>query len=387
MHDVARTLESLANRHYSRLLMDAPILTLRLGSPSDWATGTPMTWGGQRSEQGQWVAVQYLSEAERKWACVAIELALALDPNGVLLIDEPEQALHRSAEAYMANGLKTLADEFRLAVIVASHSPELLNQPDAHVHLVRRRDQGLADGRQVVPLTSVSRDELAEYGLLPSDLLRMQRGFLLVEGQHDLIVLRELLGDELDRLRIELLPMRGAGRLRATLDSRVLYDFTDAHMFVMLDALNSTDVSWIWNEAVRYAKTEGTSSAIAFTEREFRRLKADEAGAMSAFLTRALERGLDGRHTPLTLSALDILDYLPVAALVPGATSWTLLRQELASAMGGEPSGTKFKDWLKGAKGANLTDQAIREAAESLDRVPEEFTQHLERMRTILAGG
>jgi hypothetical protein len=243
----------------------------------------------------------------------------------------------------------------------------------------------MSEGHQVHPLDDDSKDILRDFGLLPSDLLRRQRGFLLVEGQHDLIVLDELLGPELASLHVEVLPMRGAGRLAATLDSRVLYDFTDAHMFVMLDALRSDEITEIWNEGVRLAKVQGAPAAVDYVQTRIQEIKVDEADAFAAFLTRALERDLAERHTPLTLSAPDILDYLPVEEFVPGAASWQSLREELARSLGVPPSGSKFKAWLRSAKKADLSDDSIRRACRTMDQIPAEFTVHLERMRVILA--
>jgi len=86
---------------------------------------------------------------------------------------------------------------------------------------VRRHAQGLVDGHQMVEMTGLTRAELLDYGLLLSDLMRRQRGFLIVEGQHDLSVFQELIGAELAALRVEILPSCGARHLKCVLDSRV----------------------------------------------------------------------------------------------------------------------------------------------------------------------
>ena len=235
---------------------------------------------------------------------------------------------------------------------------------------------------------SAGREDLREFGLLPSDLLRRQQGFLLVEGQHDLIVWDVLLGEELRDLRLELLPMRGAGRLKSTLDSRVLYEFTDAQMFVVLDALDTRVVEAAWIEACRLAKIESPQRACDHVIQALANLRNDESQALSSFMTRALELGLEQRHTPLTLSATDVLDYLPVEAFVPGAVSWPNLRQELETSQAGVPlSGSRFKKWLERAKGADLSDQHIRHVAGEMDAIPEEFTRLLEEMRLTLGRG
>jgi len=382
---VCDKLSHLANKYYASLLMDAPVLEIRFGSIDSWLSGNGLQWGARRSADSNWVSLPHLSEAERRWADIAIELALQIHPSGFLVIDEPERALHRSAEAFMAKGLDRLAVELGLCVVVASHSTELMNTSNAEVHLIRRADQGLINHLQVYPLTSAKRDALLDFGFLPSDLLRRQRGLLLVEGEHDLIIWNAFLGNELRNLRIEVVPLRGAGRLNATLDSRVLYDFTDAHLFVMLDALDPGVITAIWAEACKLAKTKSAQVAAEFAVQELSALQVDEAKALSSWASRALQRGLQGRHTPMSLAEPDVLDYLPVEPFVPGAHSWNELRAELArSSRSGPPSGSEFKKWLVGAKGADLSTQHISDVANAVTSTPLEFKDRLAQMRAVL---
>jgi len=383
--EIVRLISADANSYYSHLLIDAPILELDLGNPHKWLEGSGVTWGARRTAESPLVRLDDLSQAERRWARLAIELALQGMPSGFLIMDEPEQALHRAAEAHMAEGLLSLAKQFDLCVVVATHSTELLNQTDANIHLVRRSDQGLLNHQQVHDLSRVDREELREFGLLPSDLLRRQKGILLVEGEHDLIVWQSLLGEELDALRVEVIPIRGAGKLNATLDSRVLYDFTDAHLFVLLDAMNSSQVTQIWEEACRLAKTKSPQVAAEYADIELKKLRVDESQALAAWASRALATRREGRHTPLALQLADVLEYLPVTCFVPNAQSWSSLHDECATSQGGlQPSGTQFKSWLRKAKKADLSPEAVRQAALSMDSIPFEFTALLERIKEIL---
>jgi hypothetical protein len=367
---LSRFLSLRASNYFSRLLPDAPLLRLEIWDPKEWATGRTPKWGILGDE---WVPFEVLSTAERRWATLSIELALAPQRGGFLVLDEPELALHRSAERFMATGLASIAEEMELAVVVATHSPEVLDDPRTNVYLVRRSDQGLLHDQQVHKFVESSKVDLREFGLLPSDLLRRQKGFLFVEGQHDLIILKELIGEELEQMRVEILPVRGAGKLASALDSRVLYDFTSAHMFVLLDALRASEIHQIWIEAVRLSKTDSQGAAISYADENLRKLKVDEANALAAFLTRAIERGLEARHTPLGLSRPDVLDYLPVDAFVKDAGSWDDLRDELDRSAGSPQSGSKFKSWLTSAKKADLSLEHISEVSKQLDAIPEDF--------------
>jgi len=71
----------------------------------------------------------------------------------------------------------------------------------------------------------------ADLGLNPSDMLRRTKGIILVEGEHDLEILLGALGSELDRLGVTVLPTRGGSKLKTVVDSRFLYEFTDAVLF------------------------------------------------------------------------------------------------------------------------------------------------------------
>ena len=90
----------------------------------------------------------------------------------------------------MAAYLAGAASGAHQAFVVASHSPELMNAPIADVIEVRREQ----DKMVLMPLGRVERRTLEELGLSPSDLLRRQRAFLLVEGLHEELVLDEMLG-------------------------------------------------------------------------------------------------------------------------------------------------------------------------------------------------
>ena len=367
-----------ANRYYSLLLANAPTLQFDLESPNEWFKGKLPLWSvaGPWSTYGN-IYLESLSSAERRWASIAIELAINIGTGGFFLIDEPEAALHRSAEQQMAKGLMEIARERDLAVIVATHSPEIIDAPGVSVQLVRRADQMLSDGRKLERFLSSSKIDLKNFGLLPSDLLRRQSAFLLVEGQHDLVILESLVGEELRRLKIEMIPMRGASQLPGTVDSRVLYDFTDAHVFVLLDALDPKAVHDIWEKALQMVEADGRRDAIDFLGEKLKALKIDESRYLAGWGQRALETELEARLTPLVLSKPDIVDYLPVADFVANAESWESLRSKLNSDSGSVQSGSKFKSWLKENHGADLADKALRESCRNLDHIPADITRLL----------
>lgn len=135
---------------------------------------------------------------------------------------------------------------------------------------------------------------------------------------------------------------------------------------------------------MRLVKTVRVSAAVGHVQQALGALTGDEAGSLAAFMTRALERGLDARHTPLALSAADILEYLPFDSFVPGATSWKELRDELTRSTGSVASGSQFKRWLESAKRADLSDDAVERATRKLSAVPQEMTHLMNQIRDVL---
>lgn len=373
--ELVRAVEELAQKLLDAVLLDAPRLHLQVGEPLDWLHGTAPRWLVKPLHRPDVeLALTDLSQAERRWSALAATLATHVcqqraqspieDLPLFIILDEPEAHLHRSAEQHMASGLLRWAELLDAYIVVASHSPELLDLPDSIVLQVGRDHETEANAVQPLPAPTI--ETMAQFGLRPSDLLRRQRIFLLVEGAHDQIVVNKLIGDELHAARVEVLPIRGARQLPATVDSQFLFRFTDAHIIVMLDAVDEAKVRDVWSRAVEVADGDRDAArqilhnGLPRTEAELRWL--------GEFLSEAIGQGFHNRITPFGLSARDILEYLPVDKLVHGGKSWDQLHAEFAT------SGAKsFKPWLSKTKAANLTHDEIRDAAQALDRVPHEF--------------
>ena len=407
-HQVALQLEALARDLLSEVLLDAPPVHLVVHDIDQWFEGRSVEWRAGTA-RGDTVPLSSLSRAERRWANTAVAFAaelltdiyrskypegvnvyregsmelayiLAVEPAPlVLILDEPEAALHRSAEAHMAGGLAAWAKRCPGHIVVASHSPEVLDLPEAQLLHVARRDQPFAD---VLPLTAPTRTGLLGFGLAPSDLLRRRRAFLLVEGQHEDIILQELLGDELQQARVDVLPLRGGKELPATIDSQFLFHYTDAHVVAMLDAVSAGRIATTWKHAVTLSRQTDYEQAGQFLRQQLPG-KQPEQKWLREFLSLSLQRGLETRVTPFGLTAGDIVEYLPVSVLVPGQQSWSVLRARHAK----EGGGTPFKTWLTKRYGADFTHERIRAAARAMDVVPSEFVALGELCRTLPRSG
>lgn len=168
--------------------------------PGDRLKGALPEWRfGRRN-----MSIDALSRAERIWAERSISEELHWSrPNQddrvtLYLYDEPETALRRAAESHMARALVERTRDPRQRVIAATHSPELLDTTAAFVIEVKKMD----GSSRVQAITGGTRSALHELGLNPSDLLRLARVYLLVEGRHDELLLRHYLGERRAAARI-----------------------------------------------------------------------------------------------------------------------------------------------------------------------------------------
>lgn len=403
-HDlVERTITEAADQLGERVtsalgdvLLDHLVARLEVAPPALRAAVPSLEWRFHRASTDRVkVGLAELSKAERLWAERSINEAIywhrrehdeqqvgSLRPV-VYLLDEPEAALHRAAEAFMARSLLARAKDPRHVLMVATHSPELLDTTEARLiglqHTQTRLDP------TVRQLDLGDRGLLGELGLTPSDLLRWPRVLLLVEGLHDEVLLDHYLGDRLRAARVDVLVLRGGTRLPLTVDSRVLFEHTEAHVVGLVDNEDAENLSTTWEGAQEAAVQGDTQAAIDIVLAGIPRTRS-EADFIRDWLTGALRRGLDGRITPYALERADIIDYLPVAAFVPSATSWDALRAEHQAARKGAPKSTarEFKAWLRTKHAADFTEETLRSAAKGTT-VPAEFEMLMKTLESISA--
>jgi hypothetical protein len=241
------------------------------------------------------------------------------------------------------------------------------------------------DGTRVTPLEAEDHSSLHQLGLIPSDLLRRWRVVLLVEGHHEELIFQEAIGKELHAARAHVLPFGGVRQLHAVVDSRLLWDFTDAQFIPVVDNEKAGRLDEVWDRAMWLDAAEGAEAAVDHIEAHLRKKDGFETQAMQEFLKLAIAKGWPtySRIRPFAFAKPDITDYLPLGELLPEypKKTWTKLRNEHASQSGQQP--LAFKAWMEKAYGKQLgrtifTDEAIRAAARAMD-VPEEFKMLLRR--------
>ncbi len=389
---------------YDSVLMDAPRLRLSRPAGADTFTQAPFQW--KASEQDDDAAPAYelesLSSAQRRWAAFSIvesvsetirRDSLHARPDEVLrvvVVDEPEAGLHRAAEAHMAEGLADYATQTGAYVIAATHSPMLLNASSAQVVEVTRipakralspRDLQARPSVRLSVLTALDRESLDRLGLGPSDLLRRFRYFVIVEGEHELIVLKTLFGDRLISARAEVLPLRGGRSLKDSVDSRFICDFTDARLLAVLDAVNTGTAKRAWLSAKEVYASQDLAAAIEELKQRLPSTKKSdpaENGFLRSFYIRALETGRGERVDFSGLSKPDIIMYLDCATFVPDATWDSLLTQfEEKSSVG------NFKQWLLQKYKIKIDNELVKKATlatQALGNIDPELTSIIDAL-------
>lgn len=324
-------LEETATRHLRSVLGPAFDLHFDLRSPVDWFLGKRAQWVCD-DEYGQTVPLAHMSAARGRWAAAAIGLALGSGIEGedpsVLLADEPESGIHRSAEKQVVDGLAELVAGSARTGFVATHSPAFLADPRASLLHVRR---DLYGGTEVIALDGLP--EVEDFGLTKGDLLALRRVFVLVEGEHDLVVLGKLFKAELEQAFAKILVLRGASQGITAAHAEWLLNATDAPLLLVFDKLGPATVE-DWSKARALAADGRIDDALAVVK-GLKTKKSDEAGFLSRLGEAALRTGTLNRLSFYGLPKDDILNYLPDAqSLFELKRKKVLTTQQVVAAVG-----------------------------------------------------
>jgi len=334
-------------------------------NPNEWLTRPPVSWTAA-DDRGTVVPIADLGSGLARWARLAISLALRggdmLRP-AIVLIDEPERALHSAAQRDTAAAFQeALVTQELLGLslhgaIVATHSPAFLALADAHLVQVTRATNGDVELRELD--TTIGVEALtAEAGITRADALLAVRAFLFVEGEHELSVLSAMFGEVLQRRHIVMFAMRGAANIGGYVAAQELLTYSDATIRVVVDQMGSRAEAK-WAEA-RAAFAEGDRDAASRAIHKLENMQGDRFNWLFNAARSALELGVLDRIELVVLGELDIIKYLPVGELVPGAASWDDLDREYAEIAHPRPP---YKKWIEKAKGVRITGPILGDIA------------------------
>lgn len=367
-----------ANRIYQLLFLNAPRLTIEPEHLLSNNRNEPFVVRAV-DESGTKVKLDQLSDAQRRWAEFTLQIICSEhDRQPILVLDEPEVGLHRSAERHLVKGLRKLADEMQMTIIVASHSPAFLRPEICRLHHVHRSPSGKI---AISPMGDLESHRISELGLDPSDLLQHVRTVLLVEGEHEVWVLDELFGNEFNDSGVLVSPLRGGKMLKSSVDAQLLFRYTSANVLVMLDNESTERVETIWNEAL-VAKTEGGSDgAVAGILEKLSSVNTGEARYLKEFCTRAISMNERTRFGFQMMRKSDLDRYFPPSAFIRkkkfadvAARTWDdldLMYNEWLRT--NKPLAGGHKEWLRREFGASFTETNYRRAVRELDQIDSDF--------------
>jgi hypothetical protein len=399
--EVVADLVSTANALLGDMLPEPPVLKCSVRAPELWATSDVLAWSAT-DPSGATVAIANLSGAQVR--LVRLSLTLAFDalkrqladggPVGgsgqrvvtLVTLDEPEAGLHRLAEDQLGRALHAFGTTNDMSVLAATHSSSFLAIPQVALVEVFRNRHGRTSARAVEFPDQAGADSL---GISRGELLQLYQLVLLVEGHHERLVLREMLRDELGRRRVLPVPLRGSFNLNAVVDLEILTHTLEQPVLAVLDNTNADAVERLWT-ALR-AAPEGVADVDEIFDRCLGPVsdRTDEERQIAALARNLFTTGRLDRFHVYGLSRGDIVEYLPVKRLVPGATSWEELRKEhrrlRQDAKGSTPK--DFKGWLKEHRSADFGDDAVLlAAAVAAGSPPEEFLGLLARIDSVVDG-
>lgn len=378
--NAAASLADSASELFARCLVDAPRLELVVAPPEAWLHGPSVSWAAV-DPTGERVGLDDLSQAQGRWAKLAIGYVLVSmghrsNDSGpvVLFLDEPDAALHATAQRNLVAALRSLGGD-GAATVVSTHSREFLNDAETRLLHVKRDPNG---NTTVHELEDGLREHMEEFGITPADLLQLHRTVIIVEGRHDQFILDRLLGRDLERCGALIVAMRGAKHLPGVIDAQLLLDYTDAHLIIALDNLHQAHVTDVWDRSRAAAANGDLATALEIVNVGYTGKISAELGWLKEFCWGALERDLTGRINIHAMEAGDIIYYLPVQAFVPEVDSWETLVDACHA------SGAKsFKPWLQRTHGVEVTDELLAQAIDGLDHVPEDFTRLLSECQRL----
>ena len=351
----AIAISEVATKIYKKMLFGAPKLEFKILDFSELTSRTKNFWYFELppktlvSEKGdekvklEITEISKLSSAQLRWALISIKIAIYVEQikaagNLTVVIDEPETALHRNAENYLAQGLRQVSEEFGIQFIIATHSPAFLEIGSAKIFEVKNI-KGFSYTNEI---PNIVRENLDELGLHPSDLLRSIRKVLLVEGEHEVVILNTLFKDELAESRVMVIPIRGARELKSVIESTFIFEFTDAEVCVLIDNTDSEQVNNIWNWALALADQGEKEAAKKYIIDSLPTTSNKiENKFLKELYIRSIDKGLSHRINVLGMSKEDIIEYLDPSYFIPGE-SWENLKFKWAES----GKKTNFKTWL-----------------------------------------
>jgi hypothetical protein len=372
-------IESAASRFLAEFFDDAPKLSVRIDFPDKWFEGQqPIQWKA-RTSGGVSIPLNQLGSAHRRFADFAIQRALRTenwnlaadspDTSSIALIDEPERALHRLGEAKVFAGLRNLAD----IVIAATHSPALIADSSVNLIHVAPTSSGLVSITSHIGGFSGSHgrttSEIAnELGISVTDLLCLVKVIVLVEGEHDELMINALCPEVSMHADVRVLRLGGVRGLAQVPETEFLFEMTDATILVATDNARN---DWIAELEAKICDRTTNTALQGFLASARKTARGPEEKLLIGLLGTAATANQLDRIKLFGFSKRDIAEYLPVELICPEFRSWKDASNAFLSQTGrsgwSPGDGSKFKEWIRGKPGGKYHSDGIAEILNGLE--------------------
>jgi len=236
----------------------------------------------------------------------------------VIIVEEPESFLHPSAQAEFGRVLQDLAEEFRVQVLVTTHSPYLLNLKEPSSNILLRRHSAYRQLRETERVDTSGDNWMAPFGQalgLDAEEFKPWKTMLLVDS--DAILLVE--GDT-DKEYFEMLRHQDHGNNRLLFQGEIVsYEGTGA-------LSNTVLLRFVKNRYRRFFVTFDLDAADRI-EKTLKGLQLEKSKHyMPIGLNAAGKRNIEG----LLPESITTTVYGANAALVQAATAGTKEESESA---------------------------------------------------------
>jgi hypothetical protein len=323
-----------------------------------------------------------LSKAQQKAIeiLVAIEVAKNDNDQGVIVVgDEIDQSFHEAVITALYDELQ----KSKLSVLAVTHSFQALVSAGGKKRLISCTSNGLKNSQFTSSDIAASASDL---GVSKSSLLGLTDLFVVVEGEHDQIVINEILASSNIGvgLQVQVLPMRGTENVLRILDSRLL-QYSDARIIVVAD----NDLNGVIKGRLATAKefvARGTEAQAI--KSEILRAKApnetQEVKQLTNLIVDAVETGMLDRLSVFAMSKGDIIEYLPNEDFgLQG--KWEELRAQHVQWSSGlkSKSAKDFKTFLRIQLNGKIDSKLIEESVQNLDRLHPDFLALLDQIRIL----
>ncbi len=341
-------------------------------------------------ESGTWASTTP-NESTRRWMIRALQVA-ALEsfetPYKILFWDEPELGLHPTAIESIRDRVLPSLEALGMKVVFTTHSMILGNAASKILKCSRNPKNSQVPVLRELP--EVNEKFLEELGLSRLDLLSSVSTLLIVEGDHDKIVLETYFGDKLKRERVRILTLGGTYELISLPESEIIMDFLTTKVVILLDGgrrslLTQGNESKL-EELNGYFKINNLTDARTLFN-SLRQISGRKAEGKKLFAILELlinraskDKSLLPRFSFQMLQEDDIIHYLdPNLVLAPVGTKkdWNNLRFEYAAwkkKLDQPNNNEKFlseKDYYRKYLRAPITKDIVRKASiKLLDAAP-----------------